>query len=167
MLIRIETNFTAIQARLRAAGHLFSDFRPFWQQHAVSAASEEVEDVFESEGRGLWPGLNPAYLAEKRLLFPGKGILRATDTYFDAATQPGHAGNLVELDVDTFRYGVSGDFFEARAGDNYPLRHETGRGVQQREVFGLAVVPLSERLGRLLERWAADELRNIGFGGQR
>lgn len=163
MYIRIETNLDTIQSRLREAGNLFSDLRPFWQEHAVDAASEETQEVFESEGRGLWPGLNPRYAAEKAVLFPGKGILRATDAYFDAATQPNAAGNLIEIGADTFTYGVAGSFFEGRAGDNYPLRHETGEGVQRREVFGLAVRPLSERLGRLLDVWAAEELRGLGF----
>ena len=68
----------------------------------------EVIRVFETEGYGQWAALSPEYRAWKEANYPGQPILRLTDKYFSAASQPGSPNNFIESDDNRIEYGVDG-----------------------------------------------------------
>ena len=137
-----------------------SDLTPFWNDFAVDVLLTKVREVFRTEGYGTWAALDPVYAAEKAIEFPGKGILRRTDRYFQASSEVGHPGNVFVATPMELVVGVGGDYFEAVAGENYPERHEEGRGVAARPVYGLlAESPdFDTEFSRLLDTWSADEI---------
>lgn len=138
----------------------FSDLTPFWNDFAVDALPAKVREVFRTEGYGTWPALDPAYQREKGRMYPGKGILRRTDAYFQASSEVGHPGNILVATPTELVFGVSGGYFEAVAGENYPERHEEGRGVAERSVYALLAesVDFDTEISRLLDTWSADEI---------
>lgn len=137
-----------------------SDFTPFWNDFAVDQLPPKVREVFRTEGYGTWAALDPAYAAEKAREFPGKGILRRTDAYFQASSEVSHPGNVFVATPTELVFGVGGDYFEAVAGENYPERHEEGRGVAERPVYALLAesADFDAEISRLLDTWSADEI---------
>ena len=88
--------------------------------------SYEIDDIFDTGGRGLWADLDPLYAARKAVTHPSQGILRRDDTYMEAATSLNHPGNIAEFGATEMVLGVSGDYFESTFGANYPAFHEEG-----------------------------------------
>ena len=95
----------------------------------VPVVANAAERIFRTEGKGQWAPLNPQYAAWKARFYPGAGILMRTGAYFEAATTPGGAYNVIEIDDNSLTYGVE--------GLDYPVYHEEGRGVPARPVFAL------------------------------
>ena len=94
--------------------------------HVVDA----VERMFRTEGDDRWDPLNDQYAAWKARHYPGAGLLVRTGTYFEAATTPGGAYNVVEVDNDSLTFGVE--------GLDYAAYHEEGRGhLPERPIFAL------------------------------
>ena len=158
-LLRTEVFINTIDARLR-------DYRRFWTDFVAPFTYAEIDDVFHTGGRGLWADLDPIYAARKAVTHPGKGILRRDDTYFDAATTPGHPGSLVEVRQTELGVGVSGGYFESTFGVNYPGLHEEGNDathLSARPVYDLIVAGerFEERLGQLGEEWQREELAQL------
>ena len=74
--------------------------------------------------------MNPQYAAWKARNYPGKGILVRTGAYFEAATTPHGAYNVIEIDDNSLTYGVE--------GLDYPSFHESGTNrLPARPVFAL------------------------------
>lgn len=91
---------------------------------------DAVERIFRTEGAGRWDSLNPQYAAWKARHYPGAGLLVRTGTYFEAATTPGAAYNVIEVGNDSLTFGVE--------GLNYAVYHEEGRGhLPERPIFAL------------------------------
>ena len=153
---KLHAYVTELESRLTDRTRLFSDFI------APLVAGETVE-VFETEGRGQWPPLDPEYAAAKEITHPGKTILRRDDNYIQAATSTSHPGNIARFGPSEMVWGVDGGYFEAAYGENYPERHETGDGVPWRPVYDLILVGgrLDENIEKLTEKWAREEIAEV------
>ena len=143
-MLNIKVNTQGAQARLERLHDRLRHLRPFFESDIVPILQAEVRDVFLTEGQGTWPALSPAYAAEKAVRYPGKGILRASDAYFHAATGSG-AGALEVVSDQRVRVGVrTGAFF-----GGYPAVHEEGSDrVPARPVFALAARQARPRIVR-------------------
>lgn len=109
------------------------DQRDFWP-FAAELTEDKVRDIFSTSGYGSWEPLKPETLEGK---YPETRLLVNEGNYFQAATDRDSIGNTYSFDRNSMEYGIDGRYFEARFGYNYPAAHEYGRGVPQREVFGL------------------------------
>ena len=155
-LLRTEIFIGNIDARLQ-------DHTRFWTDYVTPFVLSEIDDIFDSGGRGLWADLDPLYAIQKSRDFPGKGILRRDDTYFKAATRPNHPGSIAELSPTELVLGVSGAYFESTFGANYPALHEEGNdetNLSARPVYELIAAGerFEERLGQLGEKWSREEI---------
>ncbi len=152
-LLRLETLLSDL-------GRRFSDLTPFWNDFAVDLLPTKVREVFRTEGYGTWAALDPVYARVKAERYPGAGILRRTDAYFQAASEVDHPGNVFVATPMALVFGVGGGYFEAVAGENYPERHELGRGVAERPVYALLAesADFDAEISRLLDTWSADEV---------
>lgn len=155
-LLRTEVFISGISSTL-------GDFRRFWTDFVAPFTLGEIEDIFLTEGRGRWADLDPLYAARKAVSYPGKGILRRDDTYFQAATSLNHPGSLAEFEPTEMVLGIRGTYFESTAGANYPAIHEAGHDPQNlsaRPVYELIAAGerFEERLGQLGEKWQAEEI---------
>ena len=149
-----------LEAHLSDLARRFSDLTPFWNDFAVDLLPTKVREVFRTEGYGTWPALDPAYARAKAAAYPGKGILRRTDAYFQASSEVSHPGNVFLATPTELVFGVGGSYFEAVAGENYPERREEGRGVDARPVYGLLAesADFDAEISKLLDTWSADEI---------
>lgn len=154
--LKLHAYVTDLEHRLTDRTRLFSDF-------IAPLVAGEIAEVFETEGRGEWPPLQPEYEAEKAITYPGKTILRRDDNYIQAATSTSHPGNIARFSSSEMIWGVNGGYFEATYGDNYPERHEEGDGVPVRPVFALITVGgrLDENIEKLTEKWALEEIAEV------
>ena len=149
-LLRTEVFIGNIDARLRDHTRLWTDFvAPF--------TFDEIDDIFDTGGRGLWADLDPIYAARKSQAFPGKDILRRDDTYFKAATTPSHPNSFLEVSPTELVLGVS--------GLGYPAFHEEGvsENLSARPVYELiaAGAAFEERITQLGEQWYREEISKI------
>ena len=143
-LLRAEAFIEKIGARLQ-------DHRRFWTDFVSPFTYAEIDDIFDSGGRGAWSELDPIYAARKSQAFPGKGLLRRSDDYFKAATTPRHAHSHVEVGPTELVLGVS--------GLNYPAFHEEGTDdLSARPVYELIVAGerFEERMAQLGEKWTSE-----------
>ena len=155
-LLRTEAFLNNLDVRLR-------DHRRFWTDFVAPFTYAEIDDIFDTGGRGLWSDVDPIYAAQKSLSFPGKGILRREETYFEAATTGRHPGSVAEVGPTALVLGVSGAYFESTFGANYPGIHEEGStrtNLPARPVYALieAGERFEERIGHLGERWQRSEI---------
>ena len=151
-LLRVEALVERIGARLQ-------DHRRFWRDFVAPFTYAEIDDIFDSGGRGLWADLDPLYAARKSQAFPGKGILRRSDDYFKAATTPSHASSHVEVGPTELVLGVS--------GLGYPAFHEEGTDdLSARPVYELIVAGerFEERISQLGEKWQQEEIAGLQRG---
>lgn len=157
-LMRTEVFLGALDRRLR-------DYTRFWSDFVAPFIYSEIATIFETEGRGRWPALDPAYAARKAITHPGRGILRREDTFYEAATSPTAAGSLSEVGPLEFVLGVDSGYFESSAGFNYPGAHESGEGLPARPVFSLiaAGAQFEARLAALGEQYEREEIAAIDF----
>ena len=151
-LLRTEVFISGISSGL-------SDFRRFFTDYLAPFTYSEIDDIFETEGRGLWADLDPLYAIQKSRAFPGKGILEREGTYREAATGPSHPGSLVEVSQTELVVGVRPSAFEA----NYPAIHEEGNeegNLSARPVYELiaAGAQFSEQVAQLGEKWQSEEI---------
>ena len=153
-LLRTEIFIGNIDARLQ-------DHTRFWTDFVAPFTYGEIDDIFDSEGRGQWADLDPLYAARKAITHPGQGILRRDGTYFKAATRPNHPGSIAEFGPTEMVLGVSGDYFESTFGANYPGLHEEGNeNLSARSVYELIAAGerFEERIAQLGEKWQREEI---------
>ena len=145
-LLRTEAFINNIDQRLQ-------DYRRFWTDYTAPFVFNEIDDIFDTGGRGLWKNLDPLYAARKSVTHPGKGILRRDDTYFKAATTPSHPNSFLEVSPTELVLGVS--------GLGYPGIHEEGaEDLSARPVYELIAAGerFEERMGQLGEKWQRSEI---------
>ncbi|MYC74953.1 hypothetical protein F4X10_06610 [Candidatus Poribacteria bacterium] len=158
-LLRTEVFISRISSAL-------GDFRRLFTDYLAPFAYAEIDDIFETEGRGSWAAVDPIYAARKAVSHPGKGILEREGTYRNAATHPNHPGSLVEVSQTELVLGVRGTYFESTFGANYPGLHEAGNDDQNlsaRPVYELIAAGerFEQRMGQLGEKWSREEIRKI------
>lgn len=157
-VLRVEIFIGEIEERLQ-------DYSRFWRDYVAPFTYDEIDDIFDTEGHGSWAELDPIYAARKETEFPGQGILRREDTYFDAATHPNHPGSIAEYSATALVLGVSGTYFESTFGANYPALHEEGnedQNLSARPVYELIAAGerFEERLGQLGEKYLSEEINS-------
>ena len=135
----------------------------FWMDYVAPFTLGEIEDIFGTGGHGAWGHLDPLYAARKAGSHPGKGILRRSDVYFEAATSLNHPGNLAAFGPTEMVLGVSDTYFKSTFGANYPAIHETGHDEQNlssRSVYALILAGerFEERIGQFGEKWQQEEI---------
>ena len=163
-MITLEFDTLKLQAYLNQVEAKLTDYTRLWSDFVAPLVTGEIAEVFETEGRGEWPPLNPAYEAEKAITHPGKTILRREDNYIQAATSTSHPGNIARFSPTEMVWGIDGGFFEARYGENYPELHETGKWPQKyRPVFGIVTAGgrLHENIEKLTEKWVREEVAEV------
>lgn len=139
------------------------DFRRFFTDYLAPFTYAEIDDIFDTGGRGLWADLDPIYAARKAVTHPGQGILRRDDNYYKAVTTPSHPGSVAEVSQTELVLGVSGAYFESKFGVNYPGLHEEGNdatNLSARPVYELIVAGerFEERVGQLGEKYQREEI---------
>ena len=145
-LLRTQTFINNLEARLQDHRRFFTDF-------VAPLTYGEIDDIFDTGGRGLWANLDPIYAARKAVAYPGKDILRRDDTYFKAATTPSHPNSFLEVSPTELVLGVS--------GLGYPAFHEeVGETRKARPVYDLIAAGerFEERIGQLGEKWQREEI---------
>ena len=155
MNLRIDfQDLIGVRSFLGGISDRLTDLRKFWADYVSPYTYSEIEETFESEGRGEWDELNPIYAAKKAITHPGKTILRRNDVYFQAATTATHADSVTEIDLLSLTLGVSTE---------YAFYHEEGRGVPQRAVYELISTLLSfdRDLSELGEDYTRDVINNL------
>ena len=162
-MITIEIDHLRLQGYLNAFETKLTDYTRLWSDFIAPLVAGEIAEVFETEGRGEWPPLQPEYEAEKAITHPGKTILRREDNYIQAATSTSHPGNIARFSSSEMVWGVDGGYFEAVYGENYPEKHEEGDGVPARPVFDLILVGgrLDENIEQLTEKWGREEIAEV------
>ena len=153
-LLRIERFISGLDQRLQNQTRLWMDFvAPF--------TFGEIDDIFDTGGRGLWADLDPIYAARKSQAFPGKGIsCVATTPTLKRQQTPNHPGSIAEFGATEMVLGVSGDYFESTFGANYPALHEEGEGDASRPVYELIAAGerFEERISQLGEKYQREEI---------
>ena len=150
----LDIHFDSLQraeAVVEKIGARLQDHRRFWTDFVAPFTYGEIDDIFDSGGRGLWADLDPLYAARKAVAYPGKDILRRDDDYFKAATTPNHASGHVEVGPTELVLGVS--------GLGYPAFHEEGtEDLSARPVYELIVAGerFEERIAQLGEKWTRE-----------
>ena len=145
-LRRTEVFISGLDQRLR-------NHTRFWTDYVAPFTYAEIDDIFDTGGRGLWADLDPIYAARKSQAFPGKDILRRDDTYFKAATTPSHPNSFLEVSPTELVLGVR--------GLGYPAFHEEGaENLSARPVYELiaAGAAFEERITQLGEKWQREEI---------
>ena len=120
----------------------------------VPVVADAAERIFRTEGGGnTWQPLSPQYAAWKARFYPGAGILFRTGAYFEAATTPGGAYNVIEVDDNSLTYGVE--------GLDYAVFHSEGTNrLPARPVFALleSDAELEERTTEALSQFITKKL---------
>ena len=162
----IDVNFETLlraEALVEKIGASLQNYTRFWTDFVTPFTVGEIDDIFETGGRGAWKDLDPLYAARKAVSHPGKGILRRGDVYFEAATSLDHPGNLAEFGPTEMVLGIDGAYFESKFGANYPAIHESGHeegNLSSRSVYELIVAGerFEERMAQLGEKWQDEEI---------
>ena len=170
----VDINFDTllrVEALVERIGTRLQDATPLWRDSVTPFTVGEIDDIFETGGSGAWAHLDPLYAARKAVSHPGKGILRRSDVYFEAATSLDHPGNLAEFGPTEMVLGVSGAYFESTFGANYPAIHEAGHeegNLSSRSVYALIVAGerFEERMAQLGEKWAQEEIAHAERGNR-
>ena len=162
-MLSMEFDIQRIYAYITEVESKITDYTNLWRDFIAPLVIGEIAEVFETEGRGEWPPLDPRYAAEKEITHPGKTILRREDNYIQAATSTSHPGNIARFSPTEMIWGVDGGYFEAQFGFNYPEYHEIHAGDKARPVFELVTVGgrLDENIEKLTEKWMREELAEI------
>lgn len=125
-------------------GQIISDFRSIWPEVAQAFYRIEVEQ-FESEGTrgasGRFTALSPAYAKFKAVKFPGKTILRATDTLFDSLTNPNAPGSVFRPEQSQLTLGTSVPYgvFHQRGTRRMPRRPPISMSEDQKRQIQKAI----------------------------
>jgi len=95
-MIKVDIDDAKMTARFKSLTQQLGDLTPVWQD-LKKIFIQIIRANFRTEGQHSGPGwapLNPAYARYKARKYPGKTILRATDTLFKSLT--GVGGGWIE-----------------------------------------------------------------------
>lgn len=148
----------------------FDDLRPFWRRVLIPLVIAEIEEIFQTEGRGRWAELNPEYEEKKRQERPGKTILRYDDRILNSLETEGAIGNIAQIHNQYMVWGLDADAFRQFGdGEPYPRYHEWGIGVPRRAIFDRILWGgrFEKNLPSVGEKWSDNEImkaeRHHGF----
>jgi len=86
--------FEDVSGALLRLGRLAEEPQPVLEAVAERAFYPIVQEIFNSEGRGQWPELTPAYREEKREKFGDKPIMQATTALVTSLTKKNATMNI-------------------------------------------------------------------------
>ena len=133
--IRIE-NLGKAEGFVNELKRRFKDLRPFWRRVLTPLVIAEIEEIFQTEGRGRWAPLSEEYAEKKRQERPGKTILRYDDRILKSLETEGAVGNIAEFKPQYMVWGLDPEQFRPFGdGEAYPRYHEFGVGVPRRAIF--------------------------------
>ena len=84
----------SIQSALIQLARKIEEPQPILETVAERAFYPIVQEIFNSEGRGQWPELTPAYREEKRDRFGDKPIMQATTALVTSLTKKNATMNI-------------------------------------------------------------------------
>ena len=160
----VDINFDTLlraEALVERIGASLQNYTRFWMDYVTPFTLGEIDDIFETGGRGAWAHLDPLYVARKAVSHPGKGILRRSDVYFQAATSLNHPGNLAEFGPTEMVLGVSGSTVE------HAVFHEEGtEDLSARPVYELIAAGerFEQQMAQLGEKWQSEEIAVLERG---
>lgn len=160
----VDINFDTllrVEALVEKIGANLQNYTRFWTDFVTPFTLGEIDDIFETGGRGAWAHLDPLDAARKAVSHPGKGILRRGDVYFAAATSLDHPGNLAEFGPTEMVLGVRGDTVE------HAVFHEEGtEDLSARPVYELIAAGerFEERMAQLGEQYLQEEIAVLERG---
>ena len=160
----VDINFDTLlraEALVERIGASLQNYTRFWMDYVTPFTLGEIDDIFETGGRGAWAHLDPLYAARKAVSHPGKGILRRSDVYFQAATSLNHPGNLAEFGPTEMVLGVSGSTVE------HAVFHEEGtEDLSARPVYELIAAGerFEQQMAQLGEKWQSEEIAVLERG---
>ena len=153
--MRIDINFdTLLKTQVFISGfdRRLQDFSRFWTDFIGPFTFDTTDDIFETGGYGRWASLDPMYAARKAITYPGKGILRREDTYYEAATNPNHPESLMEVSALELVLGVRSDY---AAFHEEETEHRSARPVY---AYIAAGEQFEERVRQLGEKYQREEI---------
>lgn len=128
---------------LNRLGHI--DLTEFYRGQLRSFEEQQVER-FAAQGPG-WEGLSPRYAEWKASRYPGKGILRASDKFYDSLTKEG--GDAIR------KATAKGMQFGSKVP--YANRHNRGtNGMPKREFLRFDLQRVTEELRAFVESTVED-----------
>ena len=75
--INFET-ITRAEALVERINSRLQNYTRFWTDFVIPFTYGEIDDIFDTGGRGAWADLDPLYAARKRLRVRGKGCFGVT-----------------------------------------------------------------------------------------
>lgn len=105
----IEVEFVNLPQVFRGLAQVeqgIENLKPLWEKFGKEFYAEE-KALFNA---APWKPLSPAYAPQKARRFPGKGMLRATDTLFKSLTEQGAAGNVSRINNQEAEFGSNIDY---------------------------------------------------------
>lgn len=140
-----------VQERMRRIEG-FADMSDVFDAALDEVVVPELREQFESEGRGRWPGLAPAYERRKRKLYGERPILQATGGLARSLIVPGAAHQIREVGP---RGAVFGTDLERARFHQRAVRGRTRRRILEltrefrKRVRDFVAGKLAEKLRRL------------------
>lgn len=86
--------FEQLRSGFRQIGRLAEEPLPILEAVAERAFYPIVQEIFDSQGRGQWPELTPAYAEAKREKFGDKPIMQATTALVTSLTKKNATMNI-------------------------------------------------------------------------
>lgn len=86
--------FEQVRSAFNRLGRAVADPQPILEAVAERAFYPIVQEIFDSEGRGRWPELTPAYKEAKRVRFGDKPIMQATTALVTSLTKKNATMNI-------------------------------------------------------------------------
>jgi phage gpG-like protein len=148
--IAVSPSVPRTQRNLTLYGQELSNWPMLWGEVSLALCEAEKE-WFESEGDGTWKPLSPAYAARKAHLFPGKPLLRATDTLYESLTEPSEAGSLNSPNQMVFGSDDPVAEYHYKGTDRMPRRNP--------------IIPIS-RQREIVRGLLEDHVRYHGYAGE-
>lgn len=128
-----------------------SDFTDVFEGAIDDVVIPHFKEQFDTEGRGQWTPLSPAYARRKRKLYGDKPTLQATGETYRAFTVRGAAHQIREVGPSEAFFGA--DLAKARF-------HQNARGRRRRKIID-RVGELRKKVREFVAKKLGEKLRRV------
>lgn len=128
-----------------------SDMSGIFSEAIDEVVMPEIKEQLDTEGRGRYAPLSPAYAARKRRLYGDRPILQATGIMYRSLTEPGAPHQIKRVGPSEAFFGT--DLERARF-------HQRGRGRRRRKIIDLTR-EFRKRLRDFIAKKMGERLRNV------
>jgi phage gpG-like protein len=143
-----------LDAALAGMGRRCSDLSPLFELVIDQELIPEESEQFESEGRGRWKPLSPAYARRKARIYGDKPILQAEGSLVESLTRRGAPGQVRDVRETEAYFGTTLP---------YARFHQTGtQRMPMRQVFDVTQERV-ERIGKRQTDYFRGVSRAEGF----